>query len=135
MFKKYKHIFLLLFYLLITIAVGVYFSKKSSPDSFISQLRLIRLNDIIRTFINIFSISFLISMSIVAFYLRLSHDKEVDRIRKFEFNAFVSLISSASLVFSLAINLSVYQFELLLDIISMILFFGFAINFFINHTK
>lgn len=133
--KKYKYIFLLLFYLLITISVGAYFSKNSSPDSFISQLQLIKLSDIIRTFINIFSISFLISLSIVAFYLRLSHDKEVDRIRKFEFNAFVSLISSASLVFSLAINLDVYQFELLLDFISMILFFGFAINFFIKHTK
>lgn len=135
MIKKYKHIFLLLFYLLITIAVGAYFSKNSSPDSFISQLQLIRLNDIIRTFINIFSISFLISLLVVAFYLRLSHDKEVDRIRKFEFNAFVSLISSASLVFSFAINLSVYQFELVLNIISMILVFGFAINFFIRHTK
>lgn len=133
--KKYKYIFLLLFYLLITSIVGFYFAKNSAPDSFISQLQLIKLSDIIRTFINIFSISFLISLSIVAFYLRLSHDKEVDRIRKFEFNAFVSLISSASLVFSLAINLSVYQFELLLNIISMILIFGFAINFFIKHTK
>lgn len=135
MMKKYKHVFSLLFYLSITLIVGFYFSKKSKPDSVISNLINIDYKSIFHTFIFIFSISFVISLTIVGYFLKLSHDKEVDRIRNIEFKAIISVVSVASLIFSLVINLTINEFELILNVLTFILLFTFSINYFLNYAK
>lgn len=135
MMKKYKHVFSLLFYLSITSIVGFYFSKKSKPDSIISNLINIDYKSILVTFIFIFSVSFFISLAIVGYLLRLSHDKDVDRIRTIEFKAIISVVSVASLIFSLVINLTVNEFELILNVLTFILLFTFSINYFLNYAK
>lgn len=133
--KKYKHIFLMLFYLLITSIVGICFSKKSKPDSIISNLRDIDYKSILLTFIFIFSISFFISLVIVGYFLRLSHDKEVDRVRTIEFKAIISIVSVVALIFSLIINLTINEFELILNVLTFALLFTFSITYFLNYVK
>lgn len=133
--KKYKHIFLMLFYLLITSIVGICFSKKSKPDSIISNLRDIDYKSILLTFIFIFSISFFISLVIVGYFLRLSHDKEVDRVRTIEFKAIISIVSVVALIFSLIINLTINGFELILNVLTFALLFTFSITYFLNYVK
>lgn len=133
--KKYKHIYSLLFYLLITSIVGICFSKKSKPDSIISNLRDIDYKSILLTFIFIFSISFFISLVIVGYFLRLSHDKEVDRVRTIEFKAIISVVSVVALIFSLIINLTINEFELILNVLTFALLFTFSVNYFLNYVK
>lgn len=135
MMKKYKHIYSLLFYLLITSIVGICFSKKSKPDSIISNLRDIDYKSILLTFIFIFSISFFISLVIVGYFLRLSHDKEVDRVRTIEFKAIISVVSVVALIFSLIINLTINEFELILNVLTFALLFTFSITYFLNYVK
>ena len=135
MMKKYKHVFAFLFYFLITSVVGFYFSKKSKPDSIISSLRNIDYKSILVTFIFIFSASFFISLAIVGYFLRLSHDKDVDRIRTVEFKAIISVVSVVSLIFSLIINLTINEFELILNVLTFALLFTFSVNYFLNYVK
>lgn len=133
--KKYKHVFAFLFYFLITSVVGFYFSKKSKPDSIISSLRNIDYKSILVTFIFIFSASFFISLAIVGYFLRLSHDKDVDRIRTVEFKAIISVVSVVALIFSLIINLTINEFELILNVLTFALLFTFSVNYFLNYVK
>lgn len=135
MMKKYKHVFAFLFYFLITSVVGFYFSKKSKPDSIISSLRNIDYKSILVTFIFIFSVSFFISLAIVGYFLRLSHDKDVDRIRTVEFKAIISVVSVVALIFSLIINLTINEFELILNVLTFALLFTFSVNYFLNYVK
>lgn len=135
MMKKYKHVFAFLFYFLITSVVGFYFSKKSKPDSIISSLRNIDYKSILVTFIFIFSASFFISLAIVGYFLRLSHDKDVDRIRTVEFKAIISVVSVVALIFSLIINLTINEFELILNVLTFALLFTFSVNYFLNYVK
>lgn len=133
--KKYKHVFAFLFYFLITSVVGFYFSKKSKSDSIISSLRNIDYKSILVTFIFIFSVSFFISLAIVGYFLRLSHDKDVDRIRTVEFKAIISVVSVVALIFSLIINLTINEFELILNVLTFALLFTFSVNYFLNYVK
>lgn len=135
MMKKYKHVFAFLFYFLIASVVGFYFSKKSKPDSIISSLRNIDYKSILVTFIFIFSVSFFISLAIVGYFLRLSHDKDVDRIRTIEFKAIISVVSVVALIFSLIINLTINEFELILNVLTFALLFTFSVNYFLNYVK
>lgn len=135
MMKKYKHVFAFLFYFLIASVVGFYFSKKSKPDSIISSLRNIDYKSILVTFIFIFSVSFFISLAIVGYFLRLSHDKDVDRIRTVEFKAIISVVSVVALIFSLIINLTINEFELILNVLTFALLFTFSVNYFLNYVK
>lgn len=135
MMKKYKHVFAFLFYFLITSVVGFYFSKKSKSDSIISSLRNIDYKSILVTFIFIFSVSFFISLAIVGYFLRLSHDKDVDRIRTVEFKAIISVVSVVALIFSLIINLTINEFELILNVLTFALLFTFSVNYFLNYVK
>lgn len=135
MFKKYRHVLLLIFYLMLSALVGALYGKFAKPESVYWQLANINYKEILRSMILIFSTSILTNIVTVGLYLKFIKNKEVDRVRNFEIKAAITITSSCSLIFSLIINLTLSEFELILNVITFITLFIFAVNIFLNYVK
>lgn len=133
--NKIKPVNFLIFYLCVSMFFAILYTIKAKPDSFIKELYKINISEVFTTFTLIFLLSFSTSMIFATTYFSENRKITLGTFDKINIKAMLSICSVVAIVFALAINLTVYQFELVLDALGFSTLFIFSIKTFLNYTK